>query len=254
MDEATRARLLQLNRDFYEREADAFGATRDHPWPGWQRVLQALPTKTEPLRVLDAGCGNGRFAVCLDDAYPGRLDYVGVDASPALLAAAARRARGGGKDRTFRFVRADLVEGPDAIPRGPFDLVVLFGVLHHVPGFETRVRLVARLAERLAEGGRLAATIWRFGADPRVRGRTVPIPSRLTEIAPESLEPGDELLRWGDSDEVVRYCHFADDCEIDRLLERVRASGLALEARFRSDGRGDALNEYLVWWKPGGPA
>ena len=255
MDDSTRARLLLLNRDFYEREAESFGATRDHPWPGWRRVLQLLPAaSSERLRVLDAGCGNGRFGLFLDEAYAGSFAYTGVDASPALLDAATQRTRALRRDHVCRFLRTDLVEAPDGVPSGPFDLVVLFGVLHHLPGFETRAGLVARLAERLADGGRLAATIWRFGADPRVRGRTVAVESRLPGLEPERLEPGDVLLRWGDSDDAFRYCHFADDDEIEALVERSRSSGLLLAQRFRSDGRGGELNEYLVWSKPGAVA
>ena len=60
MDPETRKRLLALNRDFYTREAEAFSATRNHPWPGWVRILDGLAPGA--LAVLDAGCGNGRLA------------------------------------------------------------------------------------------------------------------------------------------------------------------------------------------------
>ncbi len=59
MTEPTRSVLLALNRDFYERQAESFAATRDHAWPGWKRVLETVPANG---MLLDAGCGNGAFS------------------------------------------------------------------------------------------------------------------------------------------------------------------------------------------------
>lgn len=243
MERGTRELLLALNRDFYETHAAAFDATRDHPWPGWQRVAERLPR--EGCAVLDAGCGNGRFARFLCAQGRTDLDYVGVDASDALLRAARARTPDASGQR-FRFVRGDLFDA-HTLPAGPFDAIVLFGVLHHVPGFDERVGLVVQLASRLAPGGFLAATIWRFGSDPRVKGRTLDWEAHPVAVDPTTLEPGDALLRWGESEDVARYCHFLDDAEIARLVEGTRSAGLEPIDRFRSDGRSGALNEYLLW-------
>ena len=238
MDPATRERLLALNRDFYAQQAEAFSATRNHPWPGWVRVLDGLAPG--PRTVLDAGCGNGRLARFLLEQEPGHLDYLGVDSSRALIEAAREATPPVG----VRYVRLDLVEQAEAIPDGPFGLVCVFGLLHHLPGFETRLQLLARLASRLDGGGRLAVTCWRFGADPRVKGRLL---DWRGIVDPAQLDPGDHLLRWGESPDVGRYCHFASEDEIDELAQSVQANGLELVDRFRSDGRSGDLNEYLVW-------
>ena len=46
-------------------------------------------------------------------------------------------------------------------------MIVVFGVLHHIPGIEARHTLLAALAERLAPGGLLRQEIYedRFGKD-----------------------------------------------------------------------------------------
>lgn len=238
MDETTRNRLLALNRDFYAREAESFSATRNHPWPGWVRVADGLAPGR--LSVLDAGCGNGRLARFLLERDE-TTDYVGVDASEALIEAARAATPGA------RFELVDLIESPDAIPEGPFGLVAVFGLLHHLPGFDTRVRLLLQLASRLARGGRIAATCWRFGSDPRVEGRLLDWGDR---VDPARLDPGDHLLRWGESPGVGRYCHFATDGEIDRMAKSVETEGFDLVDRFRSDGKSGDLNEYLVWERP----
>lgn len=252
MQRRTRDLLDALNRDFYEKHAADFASTRDHAWPGWQRVLDRVPAG--PARVLDAGCGNGRFARFLVGAGRGDLDYTGIDTSDALLAFASEHSEHLASEHVageqaavpgFRFLRADLFD-EGSLPPGPFDAIVLFGVMHHVPGFDARVQLASRLASRLRPGGFLAATLWRFGSDARVVGRTAPWRER-PDVDAATLEPGDHLLRWGDSDDVVRYCHFVDADEVGRLIERTRAAGLEVIDRFRSDGRSGELNEYLLW-------
>ena len=238
MDHATRKRLLALNRDFYAREAESFSGTRNHPWPGWIRVVDGLAPG--PLAVLDAGCGNGRLARFLLERGEDAVDYVGVDSSAALIDAARKATPSPGA----RFEVLDLIESPEAIPAGPFDLVAVFGLVHHLPGFETRLQLIRDLASRLARGGRIAVTCWRFGSDPRVEGRLL---DWGDIVDPARLDPGDHLLRWGESPDVGRYCHFAGDDEIDELAQTVQATGLELVDRFRSDGKSGDLNEYLVW-------
>jgi SAM-dependent methyltransferase len=252
VDRETADALAAINRAFYRERAEEFGATREDPWPGWQRVLECLEAQPlpEPLRVLDLGCGNGRFASFLDQHLATRrraFRYVGVDASEALLERARRLALSVGR---VELVRADWVEtAPErALPAGPFSLAVLFGVLHHVPGRARRRALVTAAARRLGAGGLLALSTWQFQAHGRFRRRLVAWDDynrrAARPIDPAELEPGDHLLRWGDADAgIVRYCHFANVEETDALTE-----GLDLERvdAFRADGREGDLNRYLV--------
>ena len=133
-----------------------------------------------------------------------------------------------------------------------FDLIVLFGVLHHVPGIGNRQGLIRRLGRRLAPTGALAVSIWRFDQTPRFRRRVVPWPTHnqqragrdLKPVDLETLEAGDTLLSWGGDIEHPRYCHFPDDAEIDSLITAPR---LRLSDRFEADGPSGSDNLYLVW-------
>jgi len=254
MKQATRDRLNALNERFYSEQAAAFSATRDRPWPGFARALQltadalqARPARVAvALRVLDVGCGNGRLIGPLRERFGGRFEYTGIDASDALLAIARRRYEAA----PARFAHADFVTtAPEqALPEGPFDLVALFGVLHHVPDEAQRRALIEVTAARLAPGGVLAFTLWRFDESARFARRRLNGVERR-EVARElafdatELEAGDQLLRWGDGERRLRYCHFCDEAEIDRLIA---AAALAPVARFRSDGEGDRLNDYVL--------
>jgi tRNA (cmo5U34)-methyltransferase len=240
MKQPTRRQLLELNRRFYERTAEAFDATRGRPWPGWQRLLTHLP-KSGPVRVLDVGCGNGRLAGFLGEALDERLHYVGVDGSAALLNAGAQRF---GAPRR-EFLPLDfLAQRPQSVlPDGPFELVALFGVIHHVPGEDARAELLRAGADRLAPDGLLALTFWRYDRDPRFARKRIDPRTLRPPLDPAELDPGDALLSFGTERGAVRFCHFPTAEERERLL---RACGLHQVARFEADGAGDRLNDYVL--------
>lgn len=237
--------LNALNQAFYEAIAPEWSESRRHPWPGFEKVLELLRERSVATtqRILDVGSGDGRFAEFLQarKAATERFEVLGIDASERLLAHATAR---GLPDA--RFERIDFLLDESALPPGPFELVAVFGVLHHVPSFERRHQLLVRLAQRVAAGGVLALTFWRLDRDPRfaARVRSVADYNRTAAepIDAADLEPGDTLLSWGDQP-ALRYCHFPDAHETNALIA---ATGLRVIARFVADGRGNTLNEYVV--------
>ena len=255
MDPSTQAALRRINRDFYSRHAADFDRTRrPGGWPGWRRVVETAvvqPPQVDdaeaqgprrPLRVLDLGCGNGRFAQFLH-RDPGLrrhrpLDYLGIDLSPELIDH-ARTATAG--LRRIRFEVDDIEKRP--LDEAASDLVVLFGVLHHLPGFANRRRILARAAETAAPGGLLAITCWQFADAPRFESQSLDWATEA-DVDPEELEPGDHLLRWGPAESNARrYCHHTGERELDRL---VAALPLTEVARYRADGPGGRQNLYWL--------
>jgi SAM-dependent methyltransferase len=92
-----------------------------------ERVVPRLRLDERP-RVLDVGCGNGRWARTLSGSVRG---YLGVDFSPGLVALARESVRTLPDASRFRFQvlsAARLADDPlDVAP--PFQLVVMAGVL-----------------------------------------------------------------------------------------------------------------------------
>ena len=248
MDPATAEALRAINRRFYEERAQEFSDSRNAPWPGWLRVAPHLRKLTEagrPLSLLDAGCGNGRFAHFLAEQLPGRpIDYTGGDASAALLEIAGRRVLPG---LSVHWLQLDFMESGDALPAGPFDCVTLFGVLHEVPGRTRRKALIAQLAERLRGDGLLALARWRVAELPRLRKRFLPWSAFNEHCAlpldPAQLEAGDHLLPWGEG-RFVRYVHAI---EREELSEATRDLPLAPLDEFMEDGRERQLNHYAIF-------
>lgn len=245
MDRATQLELNAINRRFYAAIAPEWSDKRKHPWPGWERVVRALPAaRSGKHKVLDFGCGDGRLMTFLAERLPA-LDYVGLDASAALLARA--RARAHAAEHTW--LEADFVANglPKRVTHTQYDLICVFGVLHHVPARALRLQLVRELAALLCERGVLALTFWRLDEDPRFASRRVRFADynerAHSPIALDQLEPGDTLLRWGEQDAPPRYCHFPSPEHTAPLIE---ASGLRELERFRADGHRDRMNEYVL--------
>lgn len=261
MNEATRNRLLKLNQDFYRAVGDDFDQTRGAPWPGWERVWGTVSEarggsrrcghRTAPtaLSVLDVGCGNGRFGVFLAErvAKTGHalsLHYHGLDTDAGLLARAREALTPGPSPSSGRTNLLVELEERDAITyppdSGAYDLVVLFGVLHHVPGSETRQALLRALADRVAPGGLLAFACWRFLEYRRFRDRIVPWPDDLAG----AVQASDHLLDWrGGEASALRYCHYVDETEHAAL---VSATGLTEIDTYRADGRSGDMNRYSI--------
>ena len=255
MNEATRQILLSINKRFYDDYSDSFGASRQRPWPAWQTLLHDMQspgrrTQGGCLRVLDVGCGNGRFGSLVADQPGSRVSYVGVDQSIGLLSQA--RAALEGRVEQLRLEPVDLGDPGPALDElgADFDIIGMFGVLHHLPGESERRQLLTRLGRKLAPGGQLWASWWMLHRTERFEKKVVPW-GRLGDSSPPQevpeagqLEEGDTLLSWQRDGFGLRYLHFPPQAELERLHD---LDGLRLIKSLASDGPTGKENLYLVW-------
>lgn len=135
------------------------------------------PARLAGLRVLDAGCGGGRY--CRVAGRHGAT-VLGVDLSDAVEKAAALCADLPG----VAIAQADLLNLP--VAEDAFDLAFSIGVLHHSP--DPR-RAFAEVARRVRPGGRLAVWLYRRNTPPQewlnsgLRAVTTRLPARVLEPA-----------------------------------------------------------------------
>lgn len=119
----------------------------------WQKTGWS-PQDLAGRRVLDAGCGCGRFAMVARDAG---ATVTGIDAAPHAIAAAQENCPEGS------FAQVDLLDAGAMADLGDFDLAYSMGVLHHTADPE---RAFANVARCVRPGGQLAVWVYaRPGTD-----------------------------------------------------------------------------------------
>ena len=252
MPATIQARLLDLNRQFYATVAGEFDLTRQGLSARMLELAERLASHArasgkDTLRVLDVGCGNGRFARALAqvsqlEGYQG-AEYLGVDADERLLVAAAAQTASLPRVNV-RLLRVDIAQPdwPTQLGSGePFGAVVCLAVLHHFPGLTLRQRIVADLAHLLAEHGILALSTWQFLTSERLAAKQVDWAE--FGIDPADVEPGDALLPWNQGVYAVRYVH---QLELDEVETLALGAGLRVIDTFRADGKEGNLNLYTL--------
>ena len=230
MDKTTFDALTKMNKNFYTTMAKEFNVTRQYPWKGWGRVIDSINDikKTKP-HIVDLGCGNGRFyKYCKNNLTS--FTYTGYDINTYLL----NRAQDAYPEANF--VNKDVLAETDSIQKA--DVMVAFGLTHHIPSQKYRKSWLIQVARRLKSKGLLALTFWNIAKDTRFENKIIK--------AELSLDKNDYLLNWGNTD-TPRYYHKYSKGEIKDITANFRYSGLDLLTSYSSDGKGDKLNTYLIF-------
>lgn len=240
----TAAKLIALNRQFYQTFAVPFSATRMRLQPGVIKLLDSFP---KTASILDLGCGNGNLAgEFLRRGWQGA--YLGIDSSLPLLEVARQSCRGAEK---FEFLFSDLADPEwdrsvitEFHPQHDtlFDLVLAFAVLHHIPGEAARLNLLRKVRSLLDSKGRFFHSVWQFMNDPRLRQRI--LPWETAGISPAELDPGDCLLDWRQGGYGLRYVHHFSSDELENLAA---LAGFKVLDTFSSDGASGNLGLYQTW-------
>lgn len=103
-----------------------------------EAYLRSLPDVTT---VLDAGCGDGTYTAALQDRLP-HIRFTGFDPAVAAIAEARKHYP------HCHFAVGDIL-ALDTFPTGRFDLVILRGVLHHLPTQHAAVVHAATVSGRV---------------------------------------------------------------------------------------------------------
>jgi SAM-dependent methyltransferase len=189
-------------------------ARYDELRPAWRELAELTLAELEGARrLLDVGCGTGRFAVLAAERLGARV--WGVDPSAEMLARA--RARAGARESGWRQASAEQLPFKD----GWFDAVHAHLVLHLV---DSVPRAVAEMLRVLGGDGRIA--IVSFRPEHFDRFHLAPYFPSLTEIDRARFPTPAEIaaqLRAGGLEQ-VRESSVHQQLELapEAVLERVR--------------------------------
>lgn len=258
-----------------------------------QAAAMGLPAPRSLTRsVLDIACGNLRFEAFLANTYP-HIDwsFFAVDNCEPLVASGQEDVA-----KKVHFTCEDIVSNlldglPAAEPANvpalaaatPFDLVVSFGFLHHIPSFDLRQQFLLEALSQVKPGGYLVVSFWQFLNDPAKRAKIEQTHAealaffascaetrandrdaldrgagssssgnpdlscpKLTAFFADSLEPNDYFLGWKNEPSNYRYCHHFSNEEIDRIITALAPHATVVES-FSADGKPGNLNRYVVF-------
>lgn len=217
--------MIAMASDWMTRSYDRYFETGyyEHRYPAPNPTT--LRTAVEQIhavgsRVIDFGCGSGRYARSLLESTDARI--IGYDVSHVALDRLARHcapfipggrlvAVGDDIDHLAEAVRA--WDGVDLA-------MLLFGVLGHVQGRQGRRDVLQALRSMLRHGGRIIVSV------PNARQRFHRERRETARLLDRSLESGDIVYtRQHGGDAITLYYHLYEPGELEAELE---AAGFCL--------------------------
>jgi len=200
--------LLRKNTEDYNKIANIFDKRRNWIPPDFT-ILEKYINQGE--RILDLGCGNGRFS----EVVGSNADYYGVDVSERLIEIAKEKYPNG------KF----FVSEPFALPfeNNFFDKVFCLAVLHHIPSKKFRKDFLKETKRILKPDGKLILTVWDLNNSPKAR-RLLFKYTFFKLIGKSKIDFKDIFYPWKDSRGealIHRYIHIFSERELEKLIESI---------------------------------
>jgi ubiquinone/menaquinone biosynthesis C-methylase UbiE len=222
--------ILEKTKENYNLIAKEFSATRKEIWEELKFLFENLK---EGEKVLDLGCGNGRWYKIFKEK---RVDYFGIDNSEKLIEIAKENFP------DAKFFVGDALNLP--FPDNFFDKIYSIALLHHIPSEALRIKVLKEAKRVLRPGGILILTCWRVH---RLREILAFLKYTFLKIIGKSkLDFRDTFVPWGKK--TLRYYHFFTQKELENLVRKVGFE--ILESGVVKNKRENRQNYYIISQKP----
>ncbi|MFZ3074094.1 MAG: methyltransferase domain-containing protein [Minisyncoccales bacterium] len=234
MDKTVADKLLTQTRGNYDLFAESFSQTRNYVWPEMKSLADDFSKRGR--RVLDIGCGNGRYYPVFKER---EAEYTGIDSSRKLIAIARKNFP------EANFAVADALKLP--FKENEFDLAVSIAVLHHIPSEKNRELFFKEVSRVLKSGGIFIVTVWDLRPFSMIKARRW---KRFQNFAKtqikiaagrEPLDFGDFFIAWQN-----RYQRYHHAFSLEELKKLAVAAGFKIERNGVSNSGLREANLYIV--------
>lgn len=181
--------------------------------------------------MLDLGCGNRRYSKFLEEnnVKVKVFNYDNFDWDNMVT-----DIENGSTSASI--TKIDIIESllEDNLNLKKYDMAVCFGVMHHIPTFELREKLLAELCK-----SKIAIiSFWQLEKDERIFNKAQETtPKAQQKLRINNLEENDFFLGWQDREDVFRYCHNFSDREIEILTSQFNTV---------EEYSADKCNKYII--------
>lgn len=199
MDREYAEYLLSKTKEDYNLIAEDFSRTRKYVEEDRKSLL--LQNISPKDRVLDLGCGNGRFFEVFKDL---KIDYFGIDNSEKIIEIAKKKYPQG------NFQVADALDLP--FQTNYFDKILSLAVFHHIPSEEIRLSFLEEAKRVLKPNGLLILTVWNLNPTKMIfigkwnRALNLLKLTILKILGISKLDFGDFFINWREV--TPRYIHY----------------------------------------------
>ncbi len=148
-------KLQSLTTQAYNQIAKHFALTRQVIWPEFELLLKYIKKGD---KVLDVGCGSGRFYQFLKKKQLiDSIDYLGIDNSQKLLKIAQKN------NQAAKFQYLDMLNLDNLA--GQFDKIFCLASFHHLLNTEKQLLFLNKAWSKLKPNGLLIMTNWNLYSD-----------------------------------------------------------------------------------------
>lgn len=187
--------------EVYSKIAMSFDKTRYNPWPQVVKFVQSLEPNT---KLLDIGCGNGKYFSLRND-----IKMYGCDTCAELIDIVRKKYKNS--------VNITHIEnGILPYKMHYFDNVISIAVLHHISTVQGRKNFLQEAWRTLKYGGTLYITVWSYDVKDRRRPKWTCI---------DRTHPQDVFIPWNDTQtntQHLRYYHLFTENELSELIKTLQ--------------------------------
>ncbi len=181
-------------KNVYNQIALKFDVTRTYYWACVKEFLGSIE-KTSEKKILDLGCGNGRYVKLFDPMQVHCLDN-----SEELLKIVSNRYP------HVNTICSDVTTIP--YPDSSFDYVISIAVIHHLSSESRRIKMLEEIIRVLKPNGSAIITAW---------ATTTPT-DKFTKLNSDE-DDSDYLIPW--AHKYVRFYHLFKQNEFETILSKI---------------------------------